>query len=517
MSFVVQSYPEKVILSDNPAKIVISIGPKSIYYADAIIRRLHVQIFNPYINEYYLPFAEDSFIVQENQVITMDISEYLRNDTRKQFILSDLFVTDIIDAGLTSEYTFKFFETYDSYNQPWDAIISTNFFAINGGLSRALLQYYDTKGYTFLSKLIGTENRFLSWQMPKKLMPTQIEMLYYLNTLLAELKYQFVLSFDDATTQTITSAAITATEWTVYTLNASFFAHQLEQYEIDKLIVSFDFYVLGGSGVTFEQVSETKTYTIDRSYMHFARQFIFHNSLGGYDCVLLHGLSEVENKFNRESGISDEGQNRVFFVNYDSEKTTNSGWMNSKYTNAQRAQDYMTELLLSEEVYEAYKNHIVEIIPQSDSLKVYQDKNYLFSFEFKYKTAYNEGHYSDFLETPFLGIPQAKFRCQDAEYNTITELFSLTIVRTDTFELIDGVGEVVLSTDTNPAIVKVYPILLDVGENTTITLDLSAYCHVSRVSWTGSCSGELIFDNGKLLDNSYNCLQDNSYSTLMIN
>lgn len=484
MSLSLVKYPEQLVLSGNPVEVEIETPWLYVQF-----RRIHCRVMDEQGNV----IGEDSLPWLEGVNSKFQISEYLKVDIIQDFNLSDLFVTGLQDTNAVRKFKIQYFQTYNLDGTEHDLLETSLFSALQGGLSRALLSFYAEKSWTFLSKFIQDEARFLSWQRVKNLQQTQIQFLYYFNTGYVDLKPEFKLYFDNNTTQIVTGSALGQTAYTLYSINVSYFSNNFAQYEIGKIITKFDAYILGDGGGGFSQVSETKTYEINTNYYHHARQFFFKNSLGAFDYIILSGLSEVENNLNRTIGITDDGINKIFFSNYDSEKVTNSGFINERYPDAQKAQDYFTELLLSKEVYEVYKNHIVKVIPTSEKLQVYHDRDYLFSFDFKYKTAYNEEYYSDFLETPFLGVPGAAFRCQDADYNQVSDEFHLTVVRTDTFENSPGIGSVTVSIYGNSIHNVIRNVDLAVAGSVGLIVDLSAYSNITKIEWEGICNGAVYF------------------------
>ncbi len=502
MSLSLEKYPEPVVLSGNPVEVIISTTT-----ADVKFHRLHIRVYDE--NDNFI--GEDS-LPPVNGKAVFDISDYLNKEKRSKYELADFFYKGIKETDFSDKYYFKYFERHENSNlglspRPVRTPRSADFTVLQGGLSRAFSEYYTQNNYTFYSKFINEDKFFLSWDRDKYIARTQVQIVYFLLTQNQNIESLFVLYFDDGTTEVSESTEISGTAYNVYALNVSVFANGFASFEEGRKLIKFDVRILGDTGGTFDSVSVTKTFFIYERHERFARQFLFKNSLGVYDFIALSGITEAENKFTRTISASEEGRNKIVFSAFESEKKTNSAWINEKYLNIPKAMNYMTELLNSAEVYEIYKNHIVEIIPLSKKLEIFSDEKFLYAFDFKYKTAYEELFFSDFLEAPFQGIPGAAFRCSNPDYDSIENLFKLTILRIDNFDTASGHGSLTFKIFSDNIYSRIFNFSLAGEESKVLDLDLAQYPDIKKIEWAGSCEGFVLFA-GFMQSNCINCNAD---------
>jgi hypothetical protein len=140
-------------------------------------------------------------------------------------------------------------------------------------------------------------------------------------------------------------------------------------------------------------LSETRTYYIDRNIYNFGRQFVFMNSLGTFDIIHLKGLSENVNELQRTIGFF-QTLNKTSHSEFSENYKVASGFICNQFDDIGAAQRYITELFNSREIYEIVGQRFVSISPASNKVKINKDAEFLYSFIFDYNYSHTDQFYA---------------------------------------------------------------------------------------------------------------------------
>lgn len=380
MALTIQKQPATIILSGNPAELVIS--------SNTVVNsnhKIHVRLYK--YNETTLRgdlLGEEALPVINNSA-SFDISDYLKEESFFNLTIFDLF--DVIPQKYLDIPRFYFicFETYDGTGIEYNAITSSYIYAINGGFANLYLQNYNSENKTFFQNFLTTDKKFLTWSPVKKITWNQHDFLFFVSLSTGYYSYKITITFNDTSTQEISSNTNRIYSYKINYINTSILANKLDSYETeDKKIVSYTVQVFISGAVT-----EARTYYVDRNTYNFGRQFIFRNSLGAYDIIYLKGISQQTNELQRTIGYYQSKEINTFSEFNETYKAA-SGFIINNYSNSALARQYVIEFINSREIYEIVGKNIVEITPENSKIKINQDDEFLFSFMFEYRYSKND-------------------------------------------------------------------------------------------------------------------------------
>jgi len=175
--------------------------------------------------------------------------------------------------------------------------------------------------------------------------------------------------------------------------------------EVPKTVVAWTIQLLVDGDT--DTISELRLYYLSRKYLGTTKQFVFANSLGGYDTVIFYGDHLTEQELTSMQLIR-----RVDPITY----THTTPQRNNRQRKEQltfkassghierKTLDWLRELTLSEEVYVIEKNHygIQYMLPveiTSQKVKLVDEGNHLYSMNIDYKHLFTNSSY-----TPIVNI-----------------------------------------------------------------------------------------------------------------
>lgn len=406
MTLSLYKQPTTVVLSGNP--VVFSLGSNTVTLTN---HKIHIEIYRLIDNWSSVLVGEESLPVISGSTCLFDLSDYLKYETLLNITVLDLF--DIIPQSLNSNkrYIFKIFESYNNDGIKHNYFTTSQIWAVNGGFSKLFLKNYLAIYKDFFTDFISTDKKFLSWAPDKNICWNQHDILFFMGLETVKYYYKITLTFSDNSTQVIDSAesycAINQLSW----LNSSYLSNSLDAYETeDKIIKSYTIQVFNASDVA---VTEIKTYYLDRNTYNFSRQFIFRNSFGAYDIIMLKGISEQSNEIQRTVGYF-QTKDATSFSEYSQNYKAASGFLVTNYTDLSAAQQYITELFNSKEIYEIVGSEIVPVIQSNNKIKINQDNEFLFSFNFEYAYAQSDSYFSPLDREQYLN-PRIFYRNGDID------------------------------------------------------------------------------------------------------
>jgi hypothetical protein len=386
MALTIQKQPEIINLSGNQVEFVIS--------SDTVVNsnhKINIQVYNTTSFGFINQLIGEEVLPVINNSASFDMADYMKLETPFDLTVLDLFdtVPQIFDS--VNRVYFRIFETYNGDGIEYNRVDIGPRYAVNGGFSSIYLKNYIASGKKFYADFVLADKKFLSWAPDKKLTWNQHDFLFWVSLMSGYAYYKIVLTFNDATTEEIDSEQALVSIYKLAYINTSFLANSLDAYETStKKIVSYTVQVFNASDVA---ITEAKTYYIDRTTYNFGRQFIFRNSLGGYDIIYLKGISENTNEIQRTVGYF-QTKDAISFSEFNETYKAASGFLVTHYNDLGAAQRYITELFTSKEIYEIVGREIIPIISESNKVLIKRDNEFLFSFAFEYRYAQIDSYFA---------------------------------------------------------------------------------------------------------------------------
>lgn len=276
--------------------------------------------------------------VNTSDEAVFDLREYFRAELSVEFKQ-----TAFKHENACKSFNINFYEYYGNPPQKEDGD-DGDFNVLLGTIPQwKQLEFLSTYG-TFSSWL--SSNIFLGWypSQPKRVLPTQPEVLYFIAPSSATYSPVVAITFTDGTTASHSPAisiALQALE--VGSLPVGYTALGLATVDAEKTVASY-IVTIGG---------KTRSYTVDHIAYNDVRYLIFRNSLGGYDVLPCTG--EVDSKSETTRNLAErvydpEASARISRYAYNIElkevETLNTGWLQA---NEKR---WLNDLMISEDVWE---------------------------------------------------------------------------------------------------------------------------------------------------------------------
>lgn len=348
---------------------------------------------------------EDALTVDAAGASYHDISEIVKSELYSEFEFPEVDANGWIKRDhINVSYFIRYAEKYGIPSTVKAMSTSQYFSALNGGVPFWKQVEYYTAGTSFWDRMQYDMN-FLTWQpTTKKLSITGTEKLYWLawkstlNNTLCKLRFT-LHTFDDngITTSVVYSATQAVTYLDVFEMEVGY-ARLNTLYNFDAYFhdqgadgVSGQYYdveVITDAGLV---LSEKRTYQVDLTEYQNSREFLFLNSLGGYDTIRTTGIGEYEgtqertfitSPYPKEFAAAFRMKKQVFVLGNDKMKV-NSGWLTSSQV------DWLQDMLLSEEVYEIKNSKLYPVVITSTSGPKKTDEQspaYFVEFEYEYSS-----------------------------------------------------------------------------------------------------------------------------------
>lgn len=329
-----------------------------------------------------------------------NLSEYYRSGMfePKQFLWPEDTVSYELWAGLSKRYTLLASEVYiDSGIQQINQITLDHQYVVRGRIPRwKWAAFYNT--YTSFKAWIEDKHPFLT--LSPKIQTTrtdQVQKLFFMAHWTPGkdeyLSLKVVVTFTDGTTATYLPALQTAGLSQIYEIyefpcgyTALGLATWVNTNHSGKTVASYTVTVM----LDEAEVSETRTFIIDRKAYHGMHQFIFANSVGGYDTLMARGNSELNSAYDYEvadvqsPGIKALPDKRQLFADDTDVMTCRTGFL----TKAEA--EYIAEFFISHERYEISGSAITPIVLRNAKVLRKRDTENLFFAEFEYEYALNQ-------------------------------------------------------------------------------------------------------------------------------
>lgn len=330
-----------------------------------------------------------------------NLSEYLRSGmfALKQFVFPEQGnIPWNAHAGLIKEYKLKIQECYTDGNG--DPVVTTswleNRYVVRGKIPKwKWAAFYGQ--YTSFLDWISTAKAFLTFApATQRTAVEQVQKLYlpvwWATQSGEKLNLKVDVTFTDGTTGTFTTAQETAElqRYTIIEFGVGYTLLNLPNWANSnhpgKTIYSYSVTAMAGSTAR----SETRTYIVERNPRIGERQFIFANSVGGYDTLLAIGRSETNSEYmydvvsQQSPGVQALSEKKQLFVNDTDVHTCRTG-----YFDAQTA-EYLAEFFLSTERYEISGSNLIPLVLRNAKVLRKRDSENEYFAEFDYEHALNQ-------------------------------------------------------------------------------------------------------------------------------
>lgn len=247
--------------------------------------------------------------------------------------------------------------------------------------------------------------KFLTWSADRKAVRLdQPEFLYFLTNFSPQpstlkLRARFLTSAGEYSVQTLDELT-TVAPFTVYCLPVGPANTTLAAFLDD--VVQYEVWV---SDTENSRLSEIRTYRLDRSYHRHVRYLLFANSLGGFDTLTCIGRATETFKVTQLiSERYDDYQLDASYAERVMNDTTGERELSINTGPITRAQaDYLTELMLAEEIYLVADRDYLPLLRTSESTAVLVDDERLVSRTFSFRYANKQRNYSNL---PALSVRQ---------------------------------------------------------------------------------------------------------------
>lgn len=385
MSLTIHKQPTDIVLTGNP--VAVNVSSNTVTQSD---HKIHVRIiFSAEV------LAEDSLPVVNN-FANFDISDYLKSLKSLPLTVFGLFAKTIQNvAFMLAIFQIDVFETYNGDGLEHNKISIPPFSVMQGGFSTIFLNNYQASNRNFYNNYLTEDKKFLTWQPEKKLTWNQHDFLFFIPIFVGKQNIygRFTLYYSDATTSIIDTEDLLAGGKSPYYLNTSILAHGLLSGETPtKKLVKYEVVI---NDAADDPLTEIRTYYVDKTYYNQQRMFIYKNSFGVYDQIMLKGMSESVDEIQRTVGFFQD-QDFISDSEFTESYNANSGFLTTQYKNARTAKKYVAELVNSREIFEILGAELIPVIPTSKKVNIIKDDEFLYSFPFEYKYAYSDEFFAPF-------------------------------------------------------------------------------------------------------------------------
>jgi len=340
--------------------------------------------------------GEDILPVDDSLQASFDIHRLFADRVHPEFKFPEASDQIIIERSFhCMEYKVRYFEQFGNPISPQKPTESCSFYILAAGISHLQEAIYNRQGFSLWDKL-GYNQYFLTWSPKDKLIDRwTTEKLYYLvRTSLSSICLKVEVHYNDETpTETLTKATVfSPVDKAVYEVGCSLNVLQLPGYDADTI----DYYKVWIEDGSSNRISEIRTFRIDYSYHEDIRQFLFVNSLGGYDTLRTTGDVEDFLELERTTvqkilGPDFTERHHAIAQNIVREAQTysaNTGWLTREQVS------WIRDFFLSKQVYQLIAGKLVPVLITSTQGKLRRDREDIFSIDFEYRRAFANEYYT---------------------------------------------------------------------------------------------------------------------------
>jgi hypothetical protein len=384
--------PPVVCLSENPAIMLIETDIDS-------GENLHIVVEPKYYNRLVAIGSDVLYPPYEGRA-ECDLSEYLRSAFGDQVAISDHFLYPESSIARMLEdqslrYSIKIREGIGFPAVYTDTTIADRY-VVPGQIPKWIRNSF-YKNYDSFWDWIQTVHPFLTLQPDnQKTTLAQTRKLYWMMwydpATQHNLKLNIHLQFTDGTDGDWVRSTVPEEDWNqyaIYEISVGYtglgIAAKITADYPGKTLQSYTLSLVADEGAA---VSESRTFIIDRTQHDAEREFVFRNSVGGYDTFMFTGTGEAQRDHSNESvkvnntthGLATK---RALFADVDETMKVSSGWL----TPAERL--YLSELYNSTEVYEITTSGLMPIVIKKQGIISEKDNDTLIAHQLEYERVVN--------------------------------------------------------------------------------------------------------------------------------
>lgn len=272
--------------------------------------------------------------------------------------------------SICPDLTRQYYYTTQRWNgdEQLDTESTTTMWAIRAQIA---MRHYSMYKDNFFTKVIGPTGKFLTWQPDGKFVRVdQPERLYFLTNFTPspkQLQLRVRVLYIDGSRETFTAMqADNITPMTVYCLPVGF-----SELGLGSKVLAVLSYEVWLSNEDTLQVSEVRTFRVDRRAYESVRYLVFQNSLGGYDTLRCVGSPsesvvvqrQIVERFTDYDYLPTVSDVLINSVTSERQITLNVGnWLNAAY------REYLEELLISEEFYIVDNEEFIPLTPTFNNI-----------------------------------------------------------------------------------------------------------------------------------------------------
>lgn len=274
-----------------------------------------------------------------SNIATFDLRSYFES------LLKTTLYTDFasLHYDACKSFIIDFHEYYGNPPEIEETITSTKHICI-GTVPDWKKTEFDIINNTFANRLLT--NHFLTWwpiDVPKKVLPAQIELMYFVAPAGADYAPSVSITYDDSVVAHNPGFSITVAKYQMASIPVGYEKLGIGLVDPAKKVVSYTVTVAG----------QSRTYLLDHAVHRDVRYIIFQNSLGGFDTLACTGEADESTEVERlQADRVYNAENpykiskREFFNEHIELVKVNTGWL------SQLEKNWLNDLLISKEVYE---------------------------------------------------------------------------------------------------------------------------------------------------------------------
>jgi hypothetical protein len=292
---------------------------------------------------------------------------------------------------MVKKYFVRVHEKYGSPEVDYKVTWSSDKYVLFGGVKS---ESWPTSAV--MSNQGQTQKTFLSWQpLEKEVAYYEMAYLYYFFTdsQISSLKLKVLVTLSDDTTTEITKTIASPTQELIYIAPTGFTQLNLSAYETSDIkVVKYEVWMANHINT---QISEVRTYIVDRNYYTKERFLYYRNSLSGMDSIRI--VEEAQSSAEITSEVSEKilplgyaattGQKEKINISYEEVVTVGTGMLEREFKRA------LFDLFITNDTYESVSSLLTSIEVLSNSEEIYDESDDLHPGVIKYKYNYtNKGY-----------------------------------------------------------------------------------------------------------------------------
>ena len=345
-----------------------------------------------------------------NAIAIADLSELLQPSLTSLFQFPESGAVIQQHDSICRPYSIRYAEQYGLPLAQRALTTSATYYAFNGGIPYWKLKEYSDNSTSWWDRL-QYNMMPLSWQPnTKTIRHTQVEKLYWLcwkpNYNGTQVRIRIACHHFNGsgvmTTTNIYSAYWSAFSYKVYECKVGYAflngLHNLDQYfkayGSEPAGQYYEITILNAGGAI---LSDKRRYYVDFTAYPTERQFLFLNSLGGYDTLRCIGDAETDHAYEvtaiqqpmPTTFMPDHRDRKAMSIVQTTRHKANTGWMTLEQVN------WLQDLMLSREVYEIIDDKIFPVfITTNTGPKYASEQSPAYFLEFEYERANTESHFA---------------------------------------------------------------------------------------------------------------------------